>query len=176
MKKNVLAIIVVMFIGGQIFAQEAKCNHCKKQDRAQQKTEMMVKELGLDENQQAKVLELNKNFESKLQSALCNEEKTATKNCSKDKEQKEENCCKKKTENMSNCCKENQPEKMEKCGMLPNEGQQRPPKVCPKKMKQLNEEYMKELETILNTDQLSKLKNKQSKCCPDKPGNKKCNK
>ena len=69
MKKFVLTLLGSVLIGTSVNAQEAKCGSCKKQDKAQHKTEMMAQKLGLDEAQKAKVLELNKNFELKLQSA-----------------------------------------------------------------------------------------------------------
>ena len=71
MKKFVLTLLASVLIGTSVNAQEAKCGSCKKQDKAQHKTEMMAQKLGLDEAQKAKVLELNKNFELKLQSAVC---------------------------------------------------------------------------------------------------------
>lgn len=168
MKKNVFIIMVVLFMGTQLYAQEANCKFCKKQDRVEQKTEIMAQKLGLDNEQKIKVLELNQKFDSQLQSAVCNENTKETKTCCKEKEQKKDNCCNKNTENKSNCCKENQKEKTNKYEMPHNEQLQ---KVCPKKMKRLNEEYMKELQTILNTEQLSKLKNScnDSQCIQNKP-------
>lgn len=161
MKKLVLTLLVTMFMTGNLFAQETKCNSCKKQDKLQQKTEMMTKKLGLDETQKAKVLELNKKFESQLQSAVCEEKDTETMDCCKEKKKETKTCCEKKIENKTNCCKSNQEAQTEKCKMAHHE-QRSQKKICPKKMKQLNEEYMKELQSILNAEQLTKLKNG---CC-----------
>lgn len=177
MKKIVLTLLVTMSMSmaGNLFAQESKCNSCKKQDRSQQKTEMMTKKLGLDDAQKAKVLELNKKFESQLQSAVCEEKNTETMNCSKENKKEAKTCCEKKTENQSNCCKNNQEAQTEKCEMS-HHGQRPSKKICPKKMKQLNEEYMKELQTILNAEQLTKLKNGCCRNGQNKPSDNKCNK
>ena len=81
MKKFVLTLLASVLIGTSVNAQEAKCGSCKKQDKAQHKTEMMAQKLGLDEAQKAKVLELNKNFELKLQSAVCEGKHAEKKDC-----------------------------------------------------------------------------------------------
>ena len=54
MKKFVLTLLASVLIGTSVNAQEAKCGSCKKQDKAQHKTEMMAQKLGLDEAQKAK--------------------------------------------------------------------------------------------------------------------------
>ncbi len=175
MRKIVLTLLVAMFMVSNLFAQDAKCGSCKKQDRAQQKTEMMAQKLDLDDTQKAKLLELNKKFESQLQSASCDEKNTETKECCKKKELKKKSCCEKQSEAKRDCCKEKQDGKSEKCGIQHN-GQRPPKKICPKKMKQLNEEYTKKLQTILNAEQFAKLKKGCSECDHNKSYEDKYNK
>ena len=43
MKKFVLTLLASVLIGTSVNAQEAKCGSCKKQDKAQHKTEMMAR-------------------------------------------------------------------------------------------------------------------------------------
>ena len=186
-----------MLIGTSVNAQEAKCGSCKKQDKAQHKTEMMAQKLGLDEAQKAKVLELNKNFELKLQSAVCEGKHAAKKDCcgkgehknegsckkdekkqggccDKKDEQKKDGCCDKKVETEKKCSKENHAGGEGHCKK--QQGQHHHKKMCPKKMKQLHDEYMKELQTILNAEQIAKLKENCKSCDHHKKEEQKCEK
>lgn len=197
MKKFVLTLLASVLIGTRVNAQEAKCGSCKKQDKAQHKTEMMAQKLGLDEAQKAKVLELNKNFELKLQSAVCEgkhaekkdccgkgehknegsckkDEKKQGGCCDKKDEQKKDSCCEKKVETEKKCSKENHAAGEGHCKK--QQGQHHHKKMCPKKMKQLHEEYMKELQTILNAEQIAKLKENCKSCDHHKKEEQKCEK
>ena len=185
MRRLAMLLGGMMLISNIASAQESACSGCKngKGDRAQHRTEMMAKRLGLTDEQKAKVLVLNQKFEQQLAAATCKEEQTGEKDCCK-KEQpttEQKSCCKKEqpTTEQKSCCKKEQPTTEQKsCCKKAPEGKPQGHKVCPMKMQKLRQDYMAELKTILTEEQMAKMQTsaKQGKGHHGKEGKKAENK
>jgi Spy/CpxP family protein refolding chaperone len=72
MKKIVFAIVAALMVGATVNAQErqGRRQQMNPEEMMKQRTERVVKQYGLNDEQAAKLLELNKKFEGKLHGGM----------------------------------------------------------------------------------------------------------